>query len=299
MHRSVALAVITALSIAACSPTSDDDPAGEAAATSSPSSTTTSRPSPTTTPAVPDGTAAPPPSPGPAQPDPWPRLAEASPVTVPGLELYTVNDWGERIYLSAPQLEDHPVFNEELRRWADERVEEHRQMREETEDEPELASLSGRLTIIGASEEVIGFGLSTRVNDGQEVQRSRETTWYDPREEKVLSWPDLIAAEHRDELTDAVLSRLEEPSSNVDTDAAQELLEEEAALLGFAENGQLLVGFEEGAVAPSYRGAPAVTFPQAHDDGWLTDLGQAAREATLEPLVGQVPTLEPLSLIHI
>nr|WP_269812985.1 polysaccharide deacetylase family protein [Ornithinimicrobium sediminis] len=154
-------------------------------------------------------------------------------------------------------------------------------------------SLSGRLTIIGASEEVIGFGLETLVNDGQEAHRSRETAWFDPREEKVLSWADLIAAEHREGLTEAVLSRLEEPLTGFDPDAAQELLEQGAALLGFTESGELLVGFEEGAVAPSYQGAPAVTFPQAHDDGWLTDLGQAAREATLVPLVGQVPTLEP------
>ena len=76
---------------------------------------------------------------------------------------------------------------------------------------------------------------------------------------------------------------------DADGDAVEQTLREGDPAVGFSEAGDLLVGFDSHTVAPGAAGAPAVALAAPADNGWLSDTGQAALDASLQPRPEDVP----------
>ncbi|MFX0537890.1 polysaccharide deacetylase family protein [Ornithinimicrobium sp. Y1847] len=100
---------------------------------------------------------------------------------------------------------------------------------------------------------------------------------------------DLLTEDAHDEIVHAVADALAAEIEDVEEEAVRDEFAAGRARVGFTEDGELFVGFDEYAVAPESGGAPAVVLPDPVEEGWLTELGEVARAATMEPDPGAVP----------
>jgi len=210
---------------------------------------------------------------------------------VPGLSTYTTSDNDAQLHVVVPQLEEHEAFNTSLQAIADDEREMFLEdyLAPENEAGDVTSWMSGTWTAVAVSAEMLGFELTTTFSPGASTATTHRMVWYDPGDGELLGWQDLLTDEAFDEVTAAVLAELEKADIDVDTDAVEQKLSEDDLAVGFSEAGELVFGFDSHTVAPGAAGAPAVALADPTDNGWLSDAGQAALDASLHPSPEDVP----------
>ncbi|MFX0537886.1 polysaccharide deacetylase family protein [Ornithinimicrobium sp. Y1847] len=227
----------------------------------------------------------------PPTPRDWPELPDVDSSGLPGLDIATVSDQDAQIHLVVPRLAGHPALSGSLLAAAEERAEEFRADYAVDGDAGMTATpfITGQWRLVAASKDILGVETETYVNAGASSQTAWTVDWYQPRTGTLLEPWDLVEEDHRVGVMDVVVTELEAEVQGFDEERAREFLRDGRVRLGFDGDGRLFVGFDEYAVAPGSESGPSVVLGQAVEEGWLSELGEQARRATMDLDASAVP----------
>lgn len=226
------------------------------------------------------------------QPSPeWPTIAEVDPSGIAGLSTYTASENAQQVHVVVPQLAEHEAVSARLHEIADDAVasflEDYAVPSGADGDTPSW--LSGTWSATSASEDILGFMLSTTFSPGASTGTTAEVIWYNPEAGALLDWRDLLTEQALPSIADAVVERLQQTGVDADVDEVRGALSQDSMAVGFTDHGALYLGFDSHTIAAGAAGAPAVALEDPSGRGWLSDVGEIALAATLDPQPGAVP----------
>ncbi|HEY1134666.1 MAG TPA: polysaccharide deacetylase family protein [Nocardioides sp.] len=218
--------------------------------------------------------------------DGYPAVVDPSVLEdVPGASTVTVAEQLGEVHVTWPRL-GIAALDAELDRLGADEVAAYRPL-----VDPD-SELNGTWSFVGSSDAMVGVLTdSFRFTGGRAVETWR-TTWYDAVGGTVL--PNAALVEDPAGLGEDVTEALAGQPA-VDPDLLDAALAAGAPVLGFTENGELFVGFDEGQISPAHSGRVSVVLTLDQTDALLSDLGETAQASLVDPAVppGTVPTTGP------
>lgn len=227
-----------------------------------------------------------------ADPGPqWPDPGEVDSAAIAGLSTYTVSDNDHQFHAVVPQLARHDAVNLALRRIADDQAEDYLKNMATDPDADAVASpwMSLTWTATAASAEILGVMVECSFNPGASTGTWRQSLWYDLEARRILQTDDLFTSGAVAEIVEAAGTALRDAGIDPDAEAVDSIITEGDAFVAFTSRGELLLGFDSHTVAEGAVGAPAVALADPLAQGWLSDRGEAALTASLEPAPETVP----------
>lgn len=279
--RATAVALLAAaIALGACTP-GPVDPAG----------TTPPSPAPTISPLPPSTT-----SPAPTT-SPFPDELHAT-GTVPALldpellagmplSIGTHTDNARRVFAQWPQV-GRPAIDTTLATYVTGRVADFERDYPATGSESiAIPELNVGWHLLGSAPDAIGIVVDEFLNAGGSAAESWHTFWFDPTAGNVLTPSALIDVARADAALAAVAAtRAELADAKVSTASAP--------LVAFADDGSLIVGFDECEITACYVGRVTLAIAPDVTTSLLTERGVAARAATLHPVaLGPVASPTP------
>ncbi|GAB3695533.1 polysaccharide deacetylase family protein [Nocardiopsis oceani] len=142
---------------------------------------------------------------------------------------------------------------------------------------PGASSFTGEWGLTAAEEGILGVRITTEETDSEETREGNSTFWYETETGTVHGSTHLLAGqEELDELNDQVREAV------ADGPAESSALHPISALydsVGFNPDGDLVVEFDAGQVAPADEGRIHAVIDRDEADALLSDLGLRVREA--------------------
>lgn len=217
-------------------------------------------------------------------------MAEVDPSGIVGLSTYTASENAQQVHVVVPQLREHEAVSAHLRELADEAVASFLEDYAVPSGHAAMPSwLSGTWSATSASEDILGFVLSTTFSPGASTGTTAEVIWYDPKAGALLDWRDLLTDQALPSVADAVVERLQEADIDVDAEEVRDVLDAGDPAVAFTGQGALYLGFDSHTIAVGAAGSPAVALADPAGRGWLSDIGEIALAATLDPQPAAVP----------
>ncbi|WP_017579694.1 polysaccharide deacetylase family protein [Nocardiopsis valliformis] len=142
---------------------------------------------------------------------------------------------------------------------------------------PGARSFVGEWGLTAAQEGIVGVRLTSEETDSEETREGHSTYWYETGDGTVHGSSHLIAGQS--ELTE-LNDRVREAVS--DTDAVPSALHPISSLydsVGFNPDGDLVVEFDSGQVAPASAGRIHAVIPREEAEALLSEFGLRVREA--------------------
>lgn len=231
-----------------------------------------------------------------ADPSPdWPAIAVTPPSGIPNLQTTTIADQDDRMHIVVPQLNGHDALNTEMTDWATATETTFRNDYLGDDGDSTLPWLSGTWQTTGIAKDAIGFVLETTMSPGASVGTAQRTVWYDPSQGELVASRDLLGG---DDVVDAVIAAaqksLESAEVDIDADAVHDAIAKGGPAIGFTSTGSLFIGFDSYEIAAGAAGTPSVALETPVENGWLSDFGVRAREATLSPTPAEIPDVPPI-----
>ncbi|WP_170070214.1 polysaccharide deacetylase family protein [Knoellia remsis] len=210
-------------------------------------------------------------------------LTEVDPNLVTGFGTETFSAFRPQIHQVWPVLPEQQPLGDALRRGVEKRRAEFR----DTYATPPpggkaIAELNDTWSVTAASPQAIGVAMVSYVFSGAGGANALGTTWYDPRSGTVLDNLDLIDRDAQDAVESEVVRQLVQRGAD-ESDVREAFRGDGPPLVGFNPAGSLVIGFDEYQVGPGSAGRLVATLDGDRLDGWLSDFGRAAREASLTP----------------
>ncbi|WZH51911.1 MAG: polysaccharide deacetylase family protein [Nocardioides alkalitolerans] len=145
---------------------------------------------------------------------------------------------------------------------------------------PEDSELNGTWSFVGSSADVVGVLTDTYLLAEGRTTETWQTTWYDAAAGTVV--PNLALVDDAATLAEDVTEALDGQPA-VDPDLLADALATGVPVLGFTENGELFVGFDEGQISPAHTGRVSVVLTLDQTDDLLSDLGEVAQASLVDP----------------
>jgi peptidoglycan/xylan/chitin deacetylase (PgdA/CDA1 family) len=145
---------------------------------------------------------------------------------------------------------------------------------------PEDSELNGTWSFVGSSADVVGVLTDTYLLAEGRSTETWQTTWYDAAAGTVV--PNLALVDDAATLAEDVTEALDGQPA-VDPDLLAGALATGVPVLGFTENGELFVGFDEGQISPAHTGRVSVVLTLDQTDDLLSDLGEVAQASLVDP----------------
>lgn len=204
-------------------------------------------------------------------------LLDALPVTVD-----TRSSLTNHLYVAWPEF-DREVADTSIRRWFNAKVDDF--VRDYSDTDPKAPAppeLNLGWHLVASSPSVIGIVADGFVFAGASGQNVWQSMWFDPASDRWLDTDDLVdTTKLRSALADAAAAS---DIEGIDLAGAGSDPVAAATLIAFRPNGDLIVGFDECAVAACSSGRVTLTLAKATTDSLLTDAGRAAQAATMNPV---------------
>lgn len=209
--------------------------------------------------------------------DGYPAVVDPSVLEdVPAASTVTVTEQRGEVHVTWPRLGIAALDAELDRRGTDELT----AFRSLVAADPTDAELNGTWSFVGSSDAVVGVLTDTfRLAEGRSVE-TWQTTWYDAGAGTVV--PNVALVDDAAALAEDVTEALD-GQPTVDADLLDAALAAGAPVLGFTENGELFVGFDEGQISPAHTGRVSVVLTLDQTDALLSDLGEVAQESLVDP----------------
>jgi peptidoglycan/xylan/chitin deacetylase (PgdA/CDA1 family) len=201
------------------------------------------------------------------------RFTVVAPEDIPGLVEETVpGDGALPVSAAYPSVPGADALSERLSEVIG------RQVGDFTALNPSATAFGVEWEVTAAADDVLGVRLIRGEEDADGERAGYATHWYDARSGRAAYSTELLAGqEELAALHGLVLARLEE-GGEIDPPALQPI----AGLydsMGFNADGDLVVEFDEGQIAPVGAGRPSAVVPGADAAPLLSDLGARAQEA--------------------
>ncbi|QIK84694.1 polysaccharide deacetylase family protein [Sanguibacter sp. HDW7] len=246
-----------------------------------PAGTTTPSPAPTISPLPPSTTSpAPTTSPFPDELDATgtvPALLDPELLAGMPLSVGTHTDNARRVFAQWPQV-GRPTIDTTLATYVTGRVADFERDYPATGPESiAVPELNVGWHVLGSAPDAIGIVIDEFLNAGGSAAESWKTFWFDPTAGTVLSPSTLLDVARTDvALAAAVATRPELAGATVSAVSAP--------LVAFADDGSLVVGYDECEITACYVGRVTLAIAPDATTSLLTDRGVAARAATLHPV---------------
>ncbi|GAB3078116.1 polysaccharide deacetylase family protein [Nocardioides zeae] len=209
--------------------------------------------------------------------DGYPAVVDPSVLEdVPAASTVTVTEQQGEVHVTWPRLGIAALDAELDRLGADEVT----AFRPVVATDPDGSELNATWSFVGSSGDVVGVLTDTfRLAEGRSAE-TWQTTWYDAATGTVVPNDALVddPAALADDVTEAL-----EGQPAVDADLLAAALATGVPVLGFTENGELFVGFDEGQISPAHTGRVSVVLTLDQTDDLLSDLGEVAQASLVDP----------------
>ncbi|MDQ1106398.1 polysaccharide deacetylase family protein [Nocardioides zeae] len=209
--------------------------------------------------------------------DGYPAVVDPSVLEdVPAASTVTVTEQQGEVHVTWPRLGIAALDAELDRLGADEVA----AFRPTVASAPEDSELNGTWSFVGSSGDMVGVLTDTfRLAEGSSVE-TWQTTWYDAAAGTVV--PNGALVDDPAALAEDVTEALDGQPA-VDVDLLATALTTGVPVLGFTENGELFVGFDEGQISPAHTGRVSVVLTLDQTDDLLSDLGEVAQASLVDP----------------
>lgn len=209
--------------------------------------------------------------------DGYPAVVDPSVLEdVPAASTVTVTEQQGEVHVTWPRLGIAALDAELDRLGADEVA----AFRPTVAATPTNSELNGTWSFVGSSDDVVGVLTDTfRLAEGRSVE-TWQTTWYDAAAGTVV--PNGALVDDPTALAEDVTEALDGQPA-VDADLLAAALTTGVPVLGFTENGELFVGFDEGQISPAHTGRVSVVLTLDQTDDLLSDLGEVAQASLVDP----------------
>ncbi|WP_338748741.1 polysaccharide deacetylase family protein [Janibacter alittae] len=201
-----------------------------------------------------------------------------------GFRTRSVLDEDRHIHVTWPQIPEAAALNDNLATSRSGLVDDFRsEYAPPVPGQVATPELNAAWRLVGASDDALGVLSEDYLNAGGSAAQSWHSTWYDRDSGAVVANIGLI--DDREELREQITEGLDGHQGVFEDELAAALADDDIPVLGFTPQGDLFVGFDELQVGAGSAGQVSVVISLDDPDQLLSDFGERARAAALEPEV--------------